>query len=205
MKNKKINLFQNKLLWIIVVFAMIIIATFLLLMNFTNFYSTLTLKEDSLSSKLKDYHSQSGNFDILYPEQLVPGDTPQGNHGDLEVTAVITNFLSSPYIEVSKKVFSGGTMDNVLNWGIKRAQSQKGFQDIGYKQYSTSNYFGYTEEYSRSLENLWGKREFHCVDWYYLSETNKVGYDFSFCVDQQNWDKALNIFLTMIESIKFNP
>lgn len=175
------------------------------MMSINSLFSLFSLKKDSLTSIMKSFQSPSGNFSIDYPVLLQAGDMPDGSHGDLEVIAEISNILSSPKIEISKRLFPSGKVEDVWDWGRKRAQAYSDFQGLGNKPYITSNYMGFVQEYMRSLENIWGKQEFHCLDWYYLNNTNNIGYDFSFCTDQQYWNVAENAFYNMINSIKFNP
>ncbi len=183
---------------------LLLIGSIVMLFMVLNLNDLFTINGNDLNSKLSDFNSETGNFSIKYPNSFSAGDTPRGNHGDLDVVSVITKTFGSANIVISKKTFSDGQIAEVQNWGQNRAQSQDDFQAIEVKSYNTEKYEGVLNEYLSSMKNMWGTQKLHCYDWYYFSEKLKFGYDFSFCSLQPFWGNAKNVFLKMIDSITFD-
>ena len=153
-----------------------------------------------LPAKMALFNSQIGHFSILYPVTWDAGDTPTGAKGDHKVVAAITNFVLSPYIEVSQMQFGSNDINNVISWGQSRANENRGYKKISMQPYATKNNFGAMLEYLRDAKNVWGDMTYHCIDWFISNNNN--GYDFSFCINQKNWTDGKPIFYQMIDSIQ---
>lgn len=148
-----------------------------------------------------EFESKVGNFKIEYPLVLNTHDLPNGSHGDRDVVTIMSNGLEYNLITIYKNNFVDGNMDEVLTWGMEKAQYQGEKQEISLTQYSSPPYSGILREYIVDFTNNFHSRHDHCIDWYVMN--GDYGYDFSFCVNIKYWDKTKDVFLKMINSIEF--
>jgi len=154
-----------------------------------------------LPAKTAIFNSQIGDFSIQYPVTWTAGDTPTGARGDHEVIAVISNVVSSPIIEISRISSGTNELGQVTKWGKSKAEEKMGYKLVSLQSYATKNYSGILHEYNRDALSLMGNISFHCIDWFITK--NGMGYDFSFCIYQKNWEDGKPVFYQMIDSIKF--
>ena len=154
-----------------------------------------------LPSSLVKYTSKTENFTIVHPGSWPVYETPQGNHGDIEVFAIINPpGRSFPHMILAKKLFPGENLNDVAKWGVERAKllSTENFIEISLESRTINNVTGYLHDYFFSAPGIFEERHYHCNDLYFLE--NSLGYDLSFCSEEEDWDEVNNIFFQMVES-----
>jgi len=143
-----------------------------------------------------------GGFSIKYPRSWQADETPQGNHGDLEVISVISRIgRSFPTAAIARRQFVGDDINQVAEWGETRVKEHNPYaiyKFIAKKPLNTDNYDGLSREYYLEETTLIGQVIRHCQDWYLIEK--KIGYSLSFCVDDKDWPQAERIFQEMIQS-----
>lgn len=167
------------------------------------FFPTTTPFGPVAVGKMQTWESQLGKFSIDYPDNWIARELPQGNHGDMEVIAVVlprNNYL--PQVYISQKDFSPPQISDIASWGDMRNQSRGDYNSLKLENISTPNITGQVREYVFTMDSLLGATKWHCLDLYTLN--NKLGYQFSFCVDEKDWTKMNPVFQQMIQSVAFN-
>jgi hypothetical protein len=196
---KRSNIFIV-LLSALIVMSVIFIAGFKLY----GFIELITFKKIAgLPARMTLFNSQIGQFSILYPMTWTARDTPNGTRGDRgdNVIAVITNAFASPIIEISHPMSAIYELDEVVQWGQSRVEQKMGYKMVSIQPFAIQNYSGFMLEYLRDGLSWGGNIKIHCIDWFILN--NNLGYDFSFCINQKNWEEGKPIFYQMIDSIQF--
>ncbi len=201
---KPINYLQKNLNKFLIILSILIVTSTLFVFGYKQylFIELITFnKVVGLPAKMALFTSKAEHISILYPATWDAMDTPTGEKGDYEVIAVITNFVFSPFIEISRLQLESKDIGSVVNWGRSRAENQSGYRKILIQPYTTHNNSGVLLEYARNARNGWGEFTDHCIDWF-ISKADS-GYDFSFCINQKNWKDGQPIFYQMIDSIRF--
>jgi hypothetical protein len=195
------NILRKRMLIWIGIIALVCIDAFFIL-NFVNQrFRTLRPPIQELSTQLVSYSSQLVNLTMLYPKNLLGKDLTQGNHGDTDVKIIITDYSSSPYIEIASRIVPNGNLEEAIKWGDERNRSNKEYKTILVKEFNTSGYYGNAysgsiREYLKSGGPFFARRNYHCFDWYYYN--NQTEYIFSYCIDQENWKDGSILFVQMI-------
>ena len=150
-----------------------------------------------------EHHNAIGGFSISLPESWPVSEMPMGKYGDKSVVMVGASFLASPYIEASRyeNIQLLAEIENLTFPKIQEA-SQNTYRLVDREEYSSQPASILHEYLITKPHRIFGKREFHCLDWYTISKKN-TGYSFSFCVEDKNWEKVHQAFLEIIDSIKF--
>ncbi len=145
------------------------------------------------------FQMKDKSFTLLYPENWVAAETPQGNHGDIEIIAVIiVSGKQMANITIARKPFPTGNISNVVNWGQSRAAMHTDHNILSFKPLSDNNLDGLIQEYT------WGSPSFnknvtsHCQDVYIFH--NADGYALSFCALQQDWPSLMNVYAQIRQS-----
>lgn len=151
------------------------------------------------------FHSSEGQFDITKPVKWVAQETAIGNRGDYEIFMEISNIkfpYSSPIITVAKKEVSQNTLPDIVEWGDSRICSLPAFRHIVQFNYDTQYTRGFLRVYAYNLgSQIFGERPYKCQDWYTVNRG--YGYAFSFCAREEAWEQVSDLFLGMINSIRF--
>ena len=183
----------------IVLFLLIII--FVSVMNLILFPS---LRKGPLGfgppAKMTTFIAFDGSYSISHPANWTAFNTPQGNHGDTEVIAIITvSGHQMANLTISRQYFPDKTLDEVINWGQSRAEKHNGFTPVELKEISNINYDVYSFNYYWSSTNVWGDELLiHCQDFYTLYY--ETGYILSFCSKEKDWPDLINYYTDMQNS-----
>jgi hypothetical protein len=190
----------------ILLISLVLISLVSMIINLIIPNSQFGLNGIGLPAKLVKYTSKAGNFSIIHPSTWPVHETPQGNHGDMEIFAIINpNGRSFPHMILAKKPFPGNNLDEVAKWGEGRAKLlfTNNFIDVSIKNQIINNVPGYLRSYTFGADGgILGERNYICNDWYFID--NSIGYDLSFCSEVKNWHEVNNIFLQMIESFSLS-
>ncbi len=154
-----------------------------------------------IPAKLMHYTSKNGDFSIVHPSTWPISETPNGEHGDMEVFAIINpGGRSFPRMVLAKKTFTGNNLQDVVKWGEERAQqlSISDYREVYLESQSINSFTGYIRLYTFKSSGIFGDRGYICRDWYFID--NSIGFDLSSCSEQKNWDKTNSIFMQMIQS-----
>jgi len=157
----------------------------------------------SISSEMKSFVLEQDNIEFGYPENWIAELTPQGNHGDQEVIAIVLDpreiFLD---ILVARKQFDNIDISSVAAWGRLRAQARFSRYKLNAQiPYSSEHFSGLIDEYVGGIDSPLETQDAHCKDLYFLHEGR--GYAFSFCADESDQIEAFPVFDKVIASIRF--
>jgi hypothetical protein len=148
---------------------------------------------------MRTFTAKEFHFSIQYPDDWSAIETPQGNHGDAEVAAIILPFgRSFPQVLITTRSFPNGTIDQVASWEMVRATKKPGYSSTSLSNSNTSRFGGFIHEYTWTNKTLIGAITIHCQDWYILN--GQAGYVLSFCAEDQDWSNLSNLFRDMIKS-----
>lgn len=140
-------------------------------------------------------------FSISYPRSWVGGETPTGNHGDMEVIAGVgVPRRSWPNAYIALHAFPGGTLPQVAAWGESRAKNYGGYVSKSLNAFSSPHFDGLLRTYSwkSPVTIISASTAIQCEDWYVLRGTS--GYDLSLCVEQSDWPTVEPVFQKVILS-----
>ena len=156
-----------------------------------------------LPSKMVIYYGKSNPFSIEYPETWTPYELSEVKLIDDRQTIlkIMRFFYSHLKISLTMKISTISTMDDVIQWGKKKAQELKGYQEIGANPYSTENINGVIHQFYYYEDSMWGEgTTYHCKNFYFFKSTR--GYEFSMCARKDIWPEIDPVFYLMIESLK---
>jgi hypothetical protein len=151
---------------------------------------------------MKNLVLEQDKIEFTYPENWIAQSTPQGDHGDQEVIAVV--FAPAKFflnIVVARKEFNENDISEVAMWGELRAQSRF----FSYKQgtrtaYLSEHISGLISEYIARTGSPVETQDVHCKDLYFLHKQD--GYAFSFCATETDLIKVSSVFDEMMASIR---
>lgn len=147
---------------------------------------------------LKALASKELGFSVSYPGNWTAFETPQGNHGDREVVAVIlVAGKVGAYVTIAHRPFLNANIDDVVEWGHSRATSHPGYSLISLRRITGEKAGGVAEEYVW-FSNAQYRQYIHCLDRYVLFKNG--GYVLSFCSTERDWLSLAGIFEQMAES-----
>lgn len=146
------------------------------------------------------FQSEIKPISIIYPQDWLTFDLPQGNHGDKDVIAYMSPFkYEYPYVTILYREMRQPSLDDVAAWGERRITTPT------YKSTSLGKIN------IRGLEAL--LRNFYYtnkprMDYFchhiYLADKNDA-YIIEMCVDEKNKSNQVqSIFKDMIQSISLN-
>jgi hypothetical protein len=163
--------------------------------------TTASIPEDT--SQYKEFTFQNGNISMYYPGDWIPGETPNGNHGDNETIALIlVPGKASPHIGVAETSVSVRNINEVAIWGEYRSKSRGRYKEIQfYREVINSNEV-IVREYLRTVDTLFGESTSKCRDVYFYIKNS--GFSFSFCAYDREWERFAPVFDYMINSIEIN-
>lgn len=165
--------------------------------------STLRTKEDTIT-ELGQYSSVDANIELRYPKNWVLLKTPGGSRGDLETIAFASRIdYSFPWMNVAKRLIaSNSDANSVESWGLTRInQIEAGIIFMGDTSIFTSDFFSWTtKNYSYDTYNKINPYIAKCKDYYLVLDSSQ--YVFSFCSEENDWDKYLQTFSEMILSVR---
>jgi hypothetical protein len=157
------------------------------------------------SSDFEVFQSEIAEFLVKYPKDWVAFNTPQGATGDNEVVAVfLPPGRSFPQVYIASQNFPEGKMDDVVEWGRDRAQSDRNnYQEISVSNIASTNNSGILNEYTWQSLTYFGNVDLRCEDLYLLKDG--LGYAISFCAYPKQWDQLTPVAEEIFDSFKFSP
>lgn len=146
------------------------------------------------------FQMSDDSFSISYPENWTVFETPQGNHGDHEVVAIIlVAGHQIANVTVARQSISAGNINDVVNWGQARAAIHEGYKSSSVDPFTVNNLGGYIHEYSWSHASLFENSILSsCQDVYALK--NNIGYSVSFCSSEKDWRSLEGTYTEMQQS-----
>ena len=153
-----------------------------------------------LPAPLKVFNAEQAGFSMEYPKTWSAGETSQGSHGDMEIIASIARFgRSFPHVSIARLQFQkDDAIYDVVEWGQTRAKRDTSYMFMAQEELESENYQGVLVEYALKRDTLTSSVVRHCEDWYTL--IGSMGYALSFCVNEQDWTTAQEVFKEMIQS-----
>jgi hypothetical protein len=157
-------------------------------------------------SPMINYVSKKDTFSIDHPESWPAFETPQGNHGDLDVIGIIYNpENTTTSLIIASRNFDQGGIENVVQWGLDRAKRCQEFEQKDQKSYNISGLEGVRSEYTclkktDFFSNTFGSVK--CIDYYFIKGI--TGYALSSCALIDQWGEMGPIFDQMIRSFSLN-
>lgn len=149
-------------------------------------------------ASMTTFRSRDSSFSILYPQNWIAVDTPQGTTDDAEAIAVIVvSGRQLANVVVARQTFSGGSITDVVHWGQARAARHLKYTPVSLGPQTDNNLGGFIHEYtwlSYPLHNITSR----CQDAYMFNKG--IGYDLSFCSRQQDWQSLEDVFMKMRQS-----
>jgi len=193
------NIWIRRIPWIICIISIIYLLVCLLLWAINPSASYLPFSV-GLPAPMKVFIAEQARFSMVYPKTWVAGETIHGSHGDKEIVASIARFgRSFPRVSIARRQFQedDGVYD-VVEWGQTRAKRELGYVFVSQEELESQNYQGVLAEYTLKNITLTGSYVRHCEDWYTL--VDNMGYALSFCIEEQDWPIAQDVFKEMIQS-----
>ncbi len=145
------------------------------------------------------FKSESAHFTMQYPSNWTAIETPQGDHGDLNVVAVILPpGRSFPQMVVASRPISDGDIGEVVSWGTMRASKKPKYNSGIVTSLNTTHFRGFTHDYTWLNQTFFGTETIYCQDFYVLD--GDVGYVLSSCAQSRDWPNFRKLFYDMIQS-----
>jgi hypothetical protein len=190
MSNTKKNIWLN--VWSMLIFGIFLFGIFIFL--FGDYFYPSKQSINRLPSPMVHFVSKKFNFSIDHPESWRAFETPQGNHGDLDVIGMVYVPRNPTTFEIASRNFDREGIDNVVQWGLDRAKRCQEFKQIDRKSYHILGFEGVRSEYtcSKTLGSV------KCIDYYFIK--GSTGYALSSCATKDQWDEVGPIFDQMIRS-----
>jgi hypothetical protein len=196
-KNILVHKKYKIILWTIILF-LVGVSAFRLIIDIVSPRGFFSI---GLPASMKVYISENGLFSINYPESWTAGDTPHGDHGDIDIVAVIKPFRTWPSLFVATKSFLGGDLTQVVDWGELRDQNLNGYEQESIDRLVTPYVNGVVRKYVWLSESvLFGEKLVQCIDYYIFEKES--GYILKFCAEQSQWSKVEQLFQQMIDSFE---
>lgn len=156
--------------------------------------------EDQSISKLEKYNSKDGTFSILLPEKWLIYETSDGMSNDPDIILeAIRPWSEAPLILFARSKIALEDMNQVIQWGEKRAQGRGAFSLQSSKEYSSNKYQGQILRYRLDYINH-PESSFLCNEW--LFSKNQIGYGFALCERPERADAPGKYFPEIINSIE---
>jgi hypothetical protein len=161
-------------------------------------------RESVSSTDFEVFQSEIAEFSVKYPKDWVAFNTPQGRTGDDEVVAVfLPPGRSFPQVYIANRNFPQGKMDDVVEWGKDRAQSDRSnYQEISISNIALTNNSGILNEYTWQDPTYFGNVDIRCEDLYLLED--ELGYAISFCAYPKQWNQLSSVAEEIFDSFKFS-
>lgn len=123
-----------------------------------------------IPSTMREYILEQQQLAVYFPHGWNILLTPQGNHGDTEVIAIIVvPWHSLPNVKIMNKPFNISDVSLVADWGETRLQSDFSYQSASLTSYNSVYFSGLLREYTITRKLLFFVEEIHCLDLYILT------------------------------------
>lgn len=184
---------------IVVVFLLFICAVWLAYNHRGGYFLFSPFKLDEPLT-WKTFQSQLKPISMFYPASWIAHETPQGNHGDLEVIAYITPIAHDyPYVKIAHQEISRPSLDEVASWGESRIT----FPSRVLISLTKIDVQGQTVLLRNYTYVDWREKKINCKHVYLLKGDD--AYIIEMCVDQKNDSPKLqSAWKQMIESISIS-
>jgi hypothetical protein len=155
-----------------------------------------------LPSPMINFMSKKYNFSIDHPESWPAFETPQGNHGDMDVIGIIyVPQNSTTSLIIASRNFEQGRIENVVQWGLDRAMRCQEFQQRDRGSDTIAGLSGAKFEYTCLKRTNFFLKTFgtvKCTDFYIIKAT--TGYALSSCALFDQWIDVEPVLEQMIRS-----
>jgi hypothetical protein len=199
-KKKELTAISKNRLYLFIAFC--IISLLSCLISILPSPERATILGFGIDAPMTQFVFEQDKFTINYPKSWNLHLTPDGNHGDNDVIALILVPLHSlPKITFFRKVFANDDLSNVINWREERLKDSNGYKFIAQSSFSFGNSPGENIEYTRNSKSLLGDAIIRCKD--VIFSQNSVGHIISFCAYASDWEKLENTFNRVIFSINY--
>lgn len=149
-------------------------------------------------ASMTTFQMKDGSFSISYPGNWIAYEMPQGYHGDDEIiTSISVSGREFAIINIARKSFVDGNLNDVMDWGQSRAAQHIDYLPDSIQPLNVSETKGFIQEY-KWLHSAYDKILMHCQDVYVFADN--VGYSISFCSQEQDWLSLKDFFIEMRES-----
>lgn len=149
--------------------------------------------------ELVSHQGESAPMVIDCPENWSFGETPQGNHGDHEVIAVINGDL--PNMVIARAADPLPDLATAEFWALKRASGCENFVRTFRQDYATPHTTGVLVDYTCFWTvSLIPRRQatVPCRD--YITIIDTQAYQLSFCATEEQWPDVAETFDAMLQS-----
>jgi hypothetical protein len=159
--------------------------------------------ERALPNEMKDFVLKPDGIVFSYPDHWIGQMTPQGDHGDQEVIAVLLDPAKSLLnIFIARHQFSNQDITEVAAWGTSRISMRfSRYEQKASTPYELDFFSGQVAEYIAWTGSPIETENVHCKDLYFLHKA--YGYAFSFCTNESDWIQLSPIFEKIISTIHF--
>jgi hypothetical protein len=159
--------------------------------------------ERARPNEMKDFVLEPDGIGFSYPDRWIGQMTPQGDHGDQEVIAVLLDPAKSLLnIFIARQQFSNQDIIKVATWGKSRIPMRFSRYELkASTPYESDSFSGQNVEYIAWTDSPIETENVHCKDLYFLRK--EYGYAFSFCTNESDWIQISPIFDKIISTIRF--
>jgi hypothetical protein len=169
----------------------------ILIFVFGDYFNPSTQSVNRLPSPMINFVSKKYNFSIDHPESWPAFETPQGEHGELDVIGIIFVPRNPTIFEIASRNFDQGGIENVVQWGVDRAKRCQEFEQIDQGIKNISGLVGVWSEYT-CFKNMHFLLKTKCIDYYVID--GLTGFALSSCALKDQWGEVGPIFDQMIRS-----
>ncbi len=199
MSTRRKELREQHIFWLTALLIIFSLVLGRLLFNAANRYFSSSF--DSIADSSSNLEHEFDEIRFSYPASWIMFETPSGNHGDMNVIAVLSPaFESLPVIEVRKREFESTNLNLVVSWAESRIISKNEYNNLPLEKFNSNGLSGLTMMYTYKVENPLEPYTCKCKD-LYLSQKGK-GYIFSICSDEAEWNQYNPVFEEILYSIK---
>jgi hypothetical protein len=154
-------------------------------------------------NEMKDFVLEPDGIGFSYPDHWIGQLTPQGDHGDQEVIAILLDpakVLLNLFI--ARHQFSNQDITEVAAWGKSRVQVRfSRYESNASTPYESGPLSGQMAEYIAWTGSPIETENIHCKDLYFLRQG--YGYAFSFCTKERDWSQMSPVFDKIVSTIGF--
>lgn len=154
-------------------------------------------------NEMKDFVLEPDGIGFSYPDQWIGQMTPQGDHGDQEVIAILLDpakILLNLF--VARHQYSNQDITEVAAWGKSRVQMRFSRYELkASTPYESGLFSGRIAEYIAWTGSPIETENVHCKDLYFVRKG--YGYAFSFCTKESDWIQISPVFDKIISTIRF--
>jgi hypothetical protein len=142
----------------------------------------------------------SAGLCIRHPDSWVGSETPQGNHGDLAVLAVIgVPGRRWPQALVLRGSSGAMSLSALVEWAQERARGHEGYSPLDSQPGQTSGLDGQVSEYRFAASGLLGTTQVRCNDLSFVAASG--GFVLNMCSEVTDWPTVEPVFREMVATL----